>query len=141
MIHRPSRRTPEPLASRLLLGLGALLAATLILGPSVPAQAAPGDKLVGKWKAQAMEMGGKRHPVKAPQKIVFEFQKGGKFVVESSDGSNTSRVQGTWKATASKVTMTIRGKTETAKYVVSRKKLRLHKKPGGRKAIYHMQRI
>jgi hypothetical protein len=120
------------------------LPATLLLLIGLPApraEAAPGDKLKGKWQAVAMEIGGKRHPVKAPMSIVFHYKSGGQFEVTISSGKRTVKQQGTWSATATVLTMEIKGKTESANYRVSGSKLTMNKEIAGQKAKYHMKRI
>lgn len=131
------------LATPRLVLLAALPAAlALALTFSAPtAQAAPGAKLLGKWKAVAMEMGGKRHPVKPPMSIIFNYKNGGKFEVSISNGKRNMVQKGTWTATASKLTMTIKGQTETAAYKIAGNKLTMDKSIGGRKAKYHMKKI
>lgn len=124
----------------LLAALPAALALFLSLGAAT-AQAAPGAKLLGRWKAVAMEMGGKRHPVKPPMSIIFHYKGGGQFEVTISSGKRTMVQKGSWTATASKLTMTIKGKTETAAYKVAGKKLTMNKSVGGQKAKYHMKKI
>ncbi len=131
--HMTPRRT-------LLLALPTALLLLFAFG-APRAEAAPGDKLKGKWKAIAMELGGKRQPVKAPMSITFEFKAGGKFKVVISNGKRNIVQNGTWSATASKLTMTIGGKTESAGYKVSGTKLTMKKSIGGRMATYHMKKI
>jgi uncharacterized protein (TIGR03067 family) len=109
--------------------------------PTQRAEAAPGDKLRGQWKAVAMEMGGKRHPVKPPMKIVFHFKAGSQLVVTISNGKRDMVQNGTWSATATVLTMKIKGQTETANYKVSGNKLTMDKSVGGRKAKYHMKKM
>ncbi len=109
--------------------------------PAPRAEAAPGDKLKGQWKAVAMEIGGKRHPVKAPMKIIFNFKAGAKLVVTISNGKRNMVQNGTWTATATVLTMKIKGETETANYKISGNKLTMDKSIGGRQAKYHMKKI
>lgn len=125
----------------LLAALPAALLLTFALGVPRRAEAAPGDKLKGKWKAVAMESGGKRHPVKAPISIVFHFKGGGKLKVTISDGKRNKAQNGTWSATATVLTMKIKGETEIANYKVTGSKLTMDKSIAGRKAKYHMKKI
>ena len=141
MKKQTNRHNTGNITRRLFLGLGALFAAALILGPTTPAHAAPGDKLIGKWKAKSMQMGGRKYPVKAPREIIFEYKKGGKFITIMNDGTNKVKTEGSWKATATTVTMTVKKKTETANYKVSGKKLRLETKVAGRATTFHMVKV
>jgi len=116
------------------------LVLTFALGVS-RAEAAPGAKLKGKWKAVAMEVGGKRHPVKAPMSIIFHFKGGKKLTVTISNGKRTMVQNGTWSATATVLTMKIKGETEVARYKVTATKLTMDKSVAGRKAKYHLKKI
>jgi hypothetical protein len=134
----------DPSRQTLRRALRVALPATLLLLIGLPApraQAAPGDKLKGKWQAVAMEIGGKRHPVKAPMSIVFHYKSGGQFEVTISSGKRTMKQQGTWSASATVLTMKISGKTESARYRVSGRSLTMNKEIAGQKAKYFMKRI
>lgn len=131
--HRPSHRA---------LLLAVPVALLLIFAfPAPQADAAPSDKLKGKWKAVAMEIGGKRHPVKPPMSIIFEYKGGGTLTVTISNGKRNMVQNGTWSATAKVLTMKIKGQTEKANYKISGNKLTMDKAIGGRKAKYHMKKI
>ena len=106
-----------------------------------PAEGAPGDKLKGKWKAVAMVVGGKRLPVKGDRSIVYDYQDGGKFVVDMKEGNRNRRMTGTWTATATRVTMKVGKESKTATYKITGDKLKLVENQGGRQVIFHMKRV
>ncbi len=137
MTQHPSRsRSPRTLTM-------ALAAASLLLlagGGATDALAKAGAKLHGKWKATAMEVDGKRYPVKGMQ-ITFEFKPGGTFVVVMSARGKTQTKKGTWSATASEVTMTVAGSKKTMPYKVKGDKLTMTKTKGGKRLTHHMQRV
>ena len=128
---------PRPVARRaaILLGLPWLLA--------LPAstQAAPANPLLGKWQAEAMEADGKRHPVKDPMKIVFEFASGGKFIATMTYKENVQRKEGTWSASGNELTMTIDAKTEKMTYTITGAQLRMEKTMAGKTMVHHMKRL
>ena len=138
-MHPPRIRTrtalrplPWALALAALIGLMGLHAA--------PLHAAPGAKLRGKWKATAMEVDGKRYPMKRLV-VTFEFKAGGVFQVAMSAGGKTRTKQGTWSATARRVRMTVDGKTESMPYTIRGRKLTLTKKQAGRTTKHYMTRV
>lgn len=134
------KNTLSPLRHALVLALPAALLLLFAFPPS-EARAAPGDKLKGKWKAVAMELGGKRHPVKPPMLIIFHFQGGSKLVVTISNGKRDMVQNGTWSATATQLIMKIKGQTETAGYKVTGSRLTMNKTIAGRAAKYHMKKV
>lgn len=130
-------RSRRPLL--LMMGLTAVLLAAS-LGLTTPtAEAAPGAKLVGKWKATAMEVDGKRYPVKGLS-ILFEYKAGGKFEVVMTMKGRTKKKTGTWSATAGTLKMTVEGKTESMPYTVRGNKLTMKKRQGGKRMVHHMVR-
>lgn len=135
------RVTPHKYPRRALLFVIPAALLLLLALPAPRAGAAPGDKLRGRWKAVAMEIGGKRHPVKPPMSIIFHFKSGSKLRVTISEGKRNKVQDGTWSATATVLTMKIKGKTETANYKVSGDKLTMDKSINGRQAKYHMKKI
>lgn len=138
----PTASTTRSAAHRGAAPLSALLlvTGTLLAFPGA-ARAAAGDNLVGKWQAEAMEVEGKRYPVKAPMRIVFEFQRGGKFIATMSYKSNTKAHEGTWAVTGAKLTMTADGKTEVMSYKITGGSLRMEKRQAGKTMIHHMKRL
>lgn len=121
-------------------GLG-LTAALLLLAPSAGAVPAAGAKLVGKWAAVSMAVGGKRYPVKPPLRITFEYRAGGTLVVVMTTGARTKTKQGSWRATATHVDMTVDKETQKMTYVVKGSQLTLRGKKAGRDMSYIMKRI
>lgn len=123
-----------------LVGLTVIALGTLAL-PGRTAQAAPSNKLLGKWQAEAMEVDGKRYPVKAPMNIVFEFVRGGKFVATVSFKERTQSKEGTWSAAGNQLTMTVEGKTEKMTFSVKGTQLRMEKLVAAKKTVHYMKRL
>lgn len=122
--------------------LVALLSVSLwLVALTMPAGAAPSHKLVGKWQAEAMEVDGKRYPVKPPMNIVFEYQKGGKLIVTISLKDESKRHEGTWKAEGKQLTMSADGKTETMTFTITGSQLRMEKIMAGKSTVHYMKRL
>ncbi|MFH2009844.1 MAG: lipocalin family protein [bacterium] len=136
-MHNPPPHRPRRAPARLLIPT---LAIALLAFVAPRADAAHGAKLIAKWRAVKMVVDGKEHPVNAPRKIVYEYRAGGKFIVVMSQGKQSRTLEGTWKATASKVTMTVKGKTEIAPYKVTGARLRMTKTLAGKKIVFYMKR-
>lgn len=124
--------TPFRLAGLWLLAFLALPA---------PGQAAPAEPLLGKWQAEAMEVDGKRHPVKDPMKIIFEFAPGGKFIAVMTYKENVQRKEGSWSRSGRELNMTVGGKSEKMTYTITGAQLRMEKTVAGKKMIHHMKRL
>jgi hypothetical protein len=113
-----------------------LLAMLISSALSGAVQAAPDTQpLLGKWKAVALEVDGKR--TLAPPQVVLttEFLSGGKFVGTETQKGKTARKVGTWRVVGNLLTTVVEKKTRTYAYNLQGKQLRLTKEG---KPVQHM---
>jgi len=100
-----------------------LLAALVLLLTAASAQAAP--KLAGKWRAVKIEKGGERRTMPPGLTLLLNFKKSGEFITRMTVRSKSKVERGIWKIKGSVLHTTVAGKSESMKFHIAGKKLRL----------------
>jgi hypothetical protein len=100
--------------------------AVLLLAPTLAA-AAPGDELLGKWRAVAIERDGKRERMPEGLALEVEFARRGVFTASSRRDGKWDRRKGTWSVKGKELTTVVDNKTERMTVALDGAKLRLSK--------------
>jgi hypothetical protein len=104
--------------------IAAVLLVTLVLGAD-PAQADP--RLVGSWHVTHLEQGGKKDPVPSGMSIVLHLGRTGACHQTSRIGGREKTVPGTYVVKGTELHVTMDGKTDRLRWVLSGDRLTLSK--------------
>lgn len=110
--------------------IGAMIVVLVGLGP-LPARAADSRhpaELVGKWRVEMVDQGGKLRPLPRGMEMVLHFLDSGEFRVVGSRGDQSKRETGTWSVKGGTLITNIAKKSERIDYRVKGRSLTLMKK-------------